>query len=242
MNNSTRLGLSFTRPLNTLGPPQNTTRVVAEEKPDRYYLSAQNIRPVSIQPTSPNISYELLQNSLKPNQTDDVVTGLISRYKEQIFAAAKRHDIAPEVIATILFDEARQRSWEDDWQDSSVRDLLNKVTDANGVLRDPRSTLLSVFGKNVASNVTLGLTQMSVQGVINLSRQGYLDQIIQRVNFETAPELNSLKLLMNEKLAPFLVAAWCAYVIDSQSGVKVVLALLTLIFVYLTTQIYTLYS
>jgi hypothetical protein len=204
--------------LTPMFPSAPNTVVGVPVKPTDAMASAQNISPVSVQPTSPNISYAQLKSSLKVNDTDRTATYLLSRYKQQIFAAAKRYGVAPEVIATILFDEMRRRSWEDDWQDSWVRNSLNKV--ANSDQAGGINTLLYVVGKNIASNVTLGLTQMSVQGVINLSRNGYLQQIISRNDFETAPELNSQKLLMNEKMAPFLVAAWCAYVMDSQSGMK----------------------
>jgi hypothetical protein len=163
---------------------------------------------------------------------DSQAVAKIEQYKDQINAAGDRHDVEPEVIGGIMYDELTHRSFEDGRQDqlaggiaatqAGTPERAKALQDANNDWSVNPGAMVGMKGKNMASNVTVGITQLSVDGVTGLvnnkNGKNYLEGIIGKADFNADPAGNSLKLLTNEKLAPFLIGAWAEKQVDTRSG------------------------
>lgn len=163
---------------------------------------------------------------------DPEAVAKIEQYKNQINAAGDRHDVEPEAIGAIMYDELTHRSLEDGRQDqlatgiaatqAGTPERAKAVQDANNDWSVNPAALVGIRGKDIASNLTIGTTQLSVDGVKGLvnnsNGKNYLEGIISAADFNKDPVGNSMKLLTNETLAPFLIGAWAEKQVDTRSG------------------------
>jgi hypothetical protein len=158
----------------------------------------------------------------------------VKQHRDQINAAAQRYGVAPEVIGGIMYDELTHRGFEDDAQDKLAErvaatlpgtpERAKALGDANNHWSVNPGAILGKKSKDIASNVTVGTTQLSVNGVKVLvnseNGKNYLEKIISRDSFNKDPVGNSLKLLSDDKMAPFLIGAWAKKQVDTRSGEK----------------------
>ena len=144
----------------------------------------------------------------RPAFQDSVMT-TVQNLRDQINFAGRRHNVAPEVIGAILYDELKHRSAEDDRQDQLAVEITktepntvertNAIADANNDwgVNNPVSRLVS-GSKDIASSTTIGQSQLSVDGVKKLvnseNNKNYLKEIISAQDFNRDPVGKSLKL------------------------------------------------
>jgi hypothetical protein len=157
---------------------------------------------------------------------DDRATKSVQSLRHEINNEAKSAGVDPMVVATILYAEQRHRSPEDGRQEElAARALVLGPTPLRDITLSAINRDWSMDGNDIRHKVTLGAAQMSVDGVSLLVGNGagqknYLSDIVSREQFQLDPLGTSLSLLLDEKYAPALIAAWCERVIDKQSEQK----------------------
>jgi hypothetical protein len=120
--------------------------------------------------------------------------------------AAKRYNVSPELVASILFEENRRYDTQDAKDDKEAQENINAKREGNW-------------------DKSLGRAQMQVKGVEELLRKDYLDpkasyfpgSVIDRASVPTKEAYEKMnnqqryevctKLLLNDKAAPYLIAA-----------------------------------
>jgi hypothetical protein len=182
---------------------------------------------------SPNRPYGTHQDFNAMNQ--------ISSLRNEINASASAHKVSPEAIAGILYQEIATKGADDVKQDQYAAKIANTkpgsperaaaIAEANS----DRSNVSGPFGsKDITRDTTLGDSQISVRGVVELfggkwndktkqyeqipGAKGYLSGAMLPSKFFADPVGNSMKLLTNPKMAPALVGAWAERAIDQRSG------------------------
>ncbi|MEM9056028.1 MAG: hypothetical protein AAGD86_01050 [Pseudomonadota bacterium] len=150
---------------------------------------------------------------------DKVAAETVERLSWTILDASADYGVDPMVVGTILYAEVRHRDPVDNRADNLARHILDAVSPAE---RNDRifaaNRELGFTGKDIMSNMTLGLSQLSVDGVRQLANEGYLGDILDTEAFRADERGTALGLLLDGSRAPHLVAAWAERVIANQSG------------------------
>ncbi len=167
-----------------------------------------------------------------------LVDGVTYNLRDQMHAAGTSHRVAPEAIAAILYQELNTRGASDAAQDRHAariaatapgsRERAQAIADANAdwAVAPPGR------GGDITRSTTLGYAQLSVDGVVRLfggrwNGSGYervegarhfLPNVMSQEAFFRDPVGNAMRLLTNPELAPTLVGAWSARVIDLRRG------------------------
>lgn len=170
----------------------------------------------------------------------------ISAMRHDIMAAGKSHNVAPEAIAAILYQELATKGADDLKQDEFARQIANTqpgsperaalVQKAN---EDPSVSPNPFHLNQITRKTTLGDSQISVQGMVELfggkwnsktqsyeraydqsgkPAKNYLPNVMSQDQFFRDPVGNSMRILTDSKLASTTIGAWAEKQIADRSG------------------------
>jgi hypothetical protein len=165
----------------------------------------------------------------------------ISAERNDIKAAAKAHQVSPEAIAGILYQEISTKGADDVKQDAYATKIANTKPgspERAAAIAEANADRWNVSGplgsKNIIRDTTLGDSQLSTKGVVELfggkwnaktnqyeqipGAKNYLAGAMLPSTFFADPVGNSMKLLTNPKMAPTLVGAWAERAVNERSG------------------------
>jgi hypothetical protein len=157
----------------------------------------------------------------------------ISNLKDEINASGKSHNVNPEVIGAILFQELATKGSDDLKQDEYARAIAATkpgTPERQAAIDRANSDFFNVSGpnplkpKDITRQTTLGDSQISTQGMVELfggkwndktkqyeqipGGKNYLPNVMDQRTFFQDPVGNSMKILTDSKLAPTVVGAW----------------------------------
>jgi hypothetical protein len=167
-----------------------------------------------------------------------LVDGVTYNLREQMHAAGTSHRVAPQAIAAILYQELNTRGGSDAVQDRHAariaatapgsRERAQAIAEANA----DWNVVPPGRGGDITRSTTLGYAQLSVDGVVRLfggqwngssyepapGARNFLPNVMSQEAFFRDPVGNAMRLLVNPEMAPTLVGAWSARVIDLRRG------------------------